>query len=95
VERMIEVPRDGEVNIRLEPLPPGTLVIMVQPWADIFVDGVRRTRQGSRCEITLPQGIYVVELRNESWRDSTFNAEVVSGENRQYEVHLRKQRSGP
>lgn len=42
----------------------GTLIVAVQPWAEVWVDGRKRGISPPLLKLQLPPGLYTVELRN-------------------------------
>ena len=84
------------------PLPPPTeapsiaaqapelarLVVLVTPWAEVFVDGDRKGLTPFPA-LTLPQGSYVVELRHPDYRPFRRTVNLQPGELLRLSVELR------
>ena len=75
----IKVPVQGNrIQVTMERLPPGTLVIMVTPWADVWVNGELKGPQTSRYKATLAPGKYTIRLSNPHFEMEERVAEVTS-----------------
>jgi hypothetical protein len=46
--------------------PPGKLVLTVNPWGQVFIDGKLRGEQVGRSEYELPPGSHQVEVKGPS-----------------------------
>lgn len=46
------------------PATVGTLIVAVQPWAEVWIDGRKRGISPPLFKLQLPPGLYTVELRN-------------------------------
>jgi hypothetical protein len=78
-QRTVDVPAPGNlVRETLELLPPGTLVIRVQPYADIYVDGELKESGAVYFSQELPQGPHTVLLRHPHLGDHETVVEVRS-----------------
>jgi hypothetical protein len=56
---------DHVVDIEIEALPPGTLSVRVEPYADIWIDGEQAEIQKSHAKISeLSQGWHEIRLRH-------------------------------
>ena len=62
------------------PVPlPGRLTVVVQPWAEVFVDG-RKMGEGARVDVEeLPPGSHQIVLRNPEFPDVRNTIEIRSG----------------
>jgi serine/threonine-protein kinase len=70
---------------RPETLPPpptgdGTVAIAVAPWGEVIVDGAVRGVSPPLTQLTLPAGLYTIELRNGSSPPFVARIEVRPGE---------------
>ncbi len=72
------------------PRPPGYVRVVVDPWAEIFVDGrpVETTPVGR--PIAIPEGRHTLELRNPYFETETRNIEVARGATQTIKVSLRR-----
>jgi hypothetical protein len=80
-EQDISVPLPGgEIRVVLIKLPPGTLVVKVLPYADIYVNGEMKKSGGSHYEDgTLEPGQYTVVLRHPRYEPVTKIVRITSG----------------
>jgi hypothetical protein len=46
------------------PAAAGTLIVAVQPWAEVWIDGRQRGISPPLFKLQLPPGLYTIELRN-------------------------------
>jgi len=60
-------------------LPPGKLVIQIQPYADVWIDNQLKAGSTVFYEIELDAGSYSVELRHPSYQPFTQTVEIESG----------------
>lgn len=61
----ITIPAPGNlISVNLDMLPPGTLIIRVMPFADIYINGEKMKAQTDRYEEILQAGTYTIELRH-------------------------------
>jgi hypothetical protein len=68
------------VREALVKLPPGTLVLKILPYADVYVGGVLQARQQSRFEASLDPSQYEIELRNPRFETYTVLVDIVSNQ---------------
>jgi hypothetical protein len=81
LEQSITVPApDNMFRVTLVALPPGTLVIRAQPYADVYIDGELKESGTVFYNQELPQGRYTVLLRHPHLGDYEQQVEVRSGE---------------
>lgn len=65
VTRDIDIPAAGNrVDVVLSALPPGHLVLRVQPYADILVDERLLAASAVSHSVAVPQGLHIVEFRH-------------------------------
>jgi len=84
------VPQDGnEFDIVLEKLAPGVLVVMVRPWADIYIDGDLAERERTNYRMTLDPGTYVIRLLNPHFEPKETEIEVRPNEESVFEWDLK------
>ena len=77
----IEIPAPGNrLDVQLVALAPGTIVISVQPWADVYVDGNQIAKQLPYFSHSLPPGLHVIELRNPAYETHSVERRVASGD---------------
>jgi len=89
------VSRDGDqIDVTLRKLEPGHLVIMVRPWADIYIDGELAERERTNYRITLEPGRYVVRLVNPHFETKEVEIEVRPNEESVCEWDLRVKDKG-
>jgi PEGA domain len=69
-------------------LPPGTLVLKILPYADVYVGGVLKARQLSRYEAKMDPDQYEIELRNPRFDTYTIRVEIVSNETTERTVNM-------
>lgn len=62
------------------PAAVGTLLVAVQPWAEIWIDGRKRGISPPLFRLQLPPGIYTVELRNPDLPSYGQKVQISSGQ---------------
>jgi hypothetical protein len=81
LHRTVTVPVDDNmVRYALETLPPGTLVIQVQPYAEIWLDGERLDVDAVYHRLNRPQGSYDLELRHPAYPPHRVRVDLRAGE---------------
>lgn len=70
----------GRAVVRMTPLPPGMLQARVQPYADIYLDGVRLATAEVARDTVLAVGRYQVEFRHPHFAPFTAEIEIASGD---------------
>ena len=95
IEREIRIPTaDNMIRVTLTRLTPGTLIITVNPWASIYVDGELKEEQGIRWESPpLEPGVYTVVLRNPHYEPLTEAIEILSDSRTERNYDLTKKRA--
>lgn len=58
----------------------GTLVVAVQPWAEVWIDGSKRGISPPLFKLQLPPGTYAVELRNPALPGYSQKLQIVPGQ---------------
>ncbi len=67
-EMDISVPcPDARISITLTERAPGTLVLHIIPWADLYVDGTLVEKGSVSKSITLKEGTHIIELRHRDY----------------------------
>jgi hypothetical protein len=90
----VAIPGAGStIRIALDKLPPGTLIITVNPWADIFINGDLKKEQAIRHEEQLEAGTYTITLRNPHYEERKETVEVTSKGRIALDVDLTTQRN--
>ncbi|MBD9574156.1 hypothetical protein IB260_02445 [Pseudomonas sp. PDM23] len=64
----------------LAPVPVGTLIVAVQPWAEVWIDGRQRGISPPLLKLQLPPGIHTVELRNPDLPSYSQKVQIVTGQ---------------
>lgn len=62
------------------PATVGTLIVAVQPWAEIWIDGRKRGISPPLFKLQLPPGVYTVELRNPDLPGYSQKVQIVTGQ---------------
>lgn len=68
---------DGD---KVAPLAPVKLKVVLQPWGEVWVDGVSRGPSPPLKELTLPEGEHRIELRNPGFNSVTRKVTLKKGE---------------
>ena len=90
----ITIPTPGNtITVVLNKLPPGTLIITVNPWADIYIDDEIKKEQAIRWEGKLEPGTYAIVLRNPHYESVTDDVRVTSGDRTQRSYDLTTKRA--
>jgi hypothetical protein len=94
-EQQIRIPAAGNtIRVVLNKLPPGTLVITVNPWANIFINGEMKKEQAVRYESPpLEPGTYTVELRNPHYESVTEVIRITSSGRTERNYNLTTKRN--
>jgi len=80
----IQSPNEEQVPVSL----PGRLTVVVQPWAEVFVDG-RKVGEGARVDVAeLPVGSHRIVLRNPEFPDVRTAVEIRPGAEENLAVSL-------
>ncbi|WP_447752316.1 PEGA domain-containing protein [Pseudomonas nicosulfuronedens] len=58
----------------------GTLVVAVQPWAEVWIDGRKRGISPPLFKLQLPPGSYKIELRNPDLPGYSQNVQISAGQ---------------
>jgi hypothetical protein len=82
--------RDKMISVRLNMLPPGTLIIRVLPFADVYINGERKKSQTDRYEEVLRAGSYTIELRHSHYGTITRIVEVTSNTPTELTIDMTK-----
>jgi len=97
LEGYVEVTRDitapvagGRIDAALTKLPPGTLTIKPDPWADIYVDGNLVKKGAVNYVATLEQGKHTIRLVHRSFEDLVEEVWVTSGESRTVDYDMEQ-----
>jgi serine/threonine-protein kinase len=72
------------------PAPPGYLKIIVEPWAEVFIDGKFAETTPFARALTLPEGDHVVDLRNPFFNTAKKKITIKRGETSMLRVVLAK-----
>ncbi len=81
VSQTVSVPAPGNlVEVALNKLPPGELVIQVQPYADVWIDGELKVESTTFFRIDLDVGDHQVELRHPSYQAILRSVQIESGQ---------------
>jgi hypothetical protein len=76
----IDVPvRNHQIIVTLDPLPPGTLILEILPYADVWIDGQLKKQDAVNYVDELSPGEHTIELRHPVYDDLTEKVIVVSG----------------
>ncbi|MCP1622538.1 PEGA domain-containing protein [Pseudomonas nitroreducens] len=62
------------------PAAVGTLIVSVQPWAEVWIDGDKRGISPPLLKLQLPPGVYTVELRNPALPSYSQKVQIGSGQ---------------
>lgn len=62
------------------PATVGSLIVAVQPWAEIWVDGRKRGISPPLFKLQLPPGLYTVELRNPDLPSYSQKVQISTGQ---------------
>jgi hypothetical protein len=62
------------------PATVGTLIVAVQPWAEVWIDGRKRGISPPLFKLQLPTGVYTVELRNPDLPSYRQKVQIGSGQ---------------
>jgi hypothetical protein len=62
------------------PATVGTLIVAVQPWAEIWIDGRKRGISPPLFKLQLPPGVYTVELRNPDLPSYSQKVQIATGQ---------------
>lgn len=62
------------------PAASGTLVVAVQPWAEVWIDGRKRGISPPLLKLQLPPGIYTIELRNPDLPSYSQKVQIAGGQ---------------
>jgi hypothetical protein len=81
---------DNMISLRLKMLPPGTLIIRVLPFADIYINGEKKKAQTDRYEETLRAGSYTIELRHSHYGTISRIVEVTSNTPTELTIDMTK-----
>jgi hypothetical protein len=77
-QQEVRIPDVGFIRVDLHKLPPGTLVITVNPWADIWINGVLKKEKADTFEELLDAGRYTIELRNPQYKTRKADVQMES-----------------
>lgn len=78
--KTIEVPAgNNQISVTLEPLPPGTLIVEILPYAELWIDGELKERDALNYRIELRPGTHTIELRHPDFGTVTESVEIPSG----------------
>ncbi len=91
--RTIEVPAgNNQISVTLEPLPPGTLIVEILPYAELWIDGELRERDALNYRTELRPGTHTIELRHPDYGTVTESVEIPSGGSvtKTYNLETRK-----
>lgn len=81
VTRTVEVPAPGNrVETELVPLPPGQLLLRIQPYADVLIDGRLLASETVYECVPLTHGDHALELRHPHFGTWTRSVAVTSGD---------------
>ena len=84
------IPQDGsQVDVVLQKLAPGLLIIMVRPWADIYIDGDLAERERTSYRVTLEPGTCMIRLLNPHFEQKEVEIKVRSSEESVFEWDLQ------
>jgi hypothetical protein len=76
----IEVPAgNNQISVRLEPLPPGTLILEILPYAELWIDGELKERDALNYRIELRPGAHTIELRHPEYGTVSETIEIEPG----------------
>lgn len=62
------------------PATVGTLIVAVQPWAEVWIDGRKRGISPPLFKLQLPPGLYTVELRNPDLPSYSQKVQIATGQ---------------
>jgi hypothetical protein len=92
--REVNVPGDGErIEAALVRLAPGVLVVMVRPWADVYVDGELVGSERTNLRVPLHQGRYTVRLVNPHFPEREKTIDITAETEWTWECDLRTEDS--
>jgi serine/threonine-protein kinase len=72
------------------PKPPGFLKVLVEPWADVYVDGKLIDTTPFARGLSIPEGEHKVELKNPFYVDETRKIVIKRGATEILKVALAK-----
>ena len=88
-ERTVVVPVKGnKVLVQLQKLPPGTLIIISNPLAEIYIDGEMKSASHWRHELSLAQGEYTITLRHPTFGTVIKKVQVVANKPHELSVDM-------
>jgi hypothetical protein len=91
IDTTITIPAPGNlIFVRLDMLPPGTLIIRVMPFADIYINGEKMKEQTDRYEGTLQAGTYTIELRHSHYGTISRIVEISSNTPTELTIDMTK-----
>ncbi len=78
----------GESSTRVVPEQAGYLRVVVDPWADVYIDGQKVMTTPSAQPIALTPGLHYVRLVNPYYQEARREIEIETGETQMVEVEL-------
>ncbi|UCF05137.1 MAG: PEGA domain-containing protein [bacterium] len=82
---------NNRVRVTLGPLPPGTLVFQITPYAEIWINGELIEESAVYLPVELAPGTYRIELRHPSYETVERTVEVKSGQTVPFEYSFAQE----
>lgn len=90
---IIKVPvENNRLSINLNELLPGTLTIIINPWADLYIDGKLIKKEALSNTAELREGMHVIELVHRDYGHFADTLSIVSGADTTINYMLREMR---
>jgi hypothetical protein len=71
---------NSQIRVKLDSMPPGILILEIQPYADLWIDGELKESDAVNFPIELSPGEHLIKLHHPVYGDIEENVRIVSGE---------------